>query len=144
MSHQTKIKSIIKDERAAIKAAKKLGFEVLKNQKWRVYSGMSSRKADIVLRHKDCNFDLALIKQDDGTFEMSTDFYRTSRNRRNMTDIIGKKGGIFQRDVNAIAMADKAFGDGWMVDQTMTEEGIIELDCEISNEQLATLGYGGF
>jgi hypothetical protein len=41
-------------------------------------------------------------------------------------------------------MADKAFGDGWMVDQTTTAEGIIELDCEISNEQLATLGYGGF
>lgn len=73
MSHFTTIKTQIKDIEALKSACKEMGLTLLQNTTARGYGG-SSRKGDFVIK-LDGPFDIAVNKQPDTTYGLTTDWW---------------------------------------------------------------------
>lgn len=76
MSHVTTTRSPIPitDRAALISAAKKLGAEVLFNAEARGWGGQMHH-GEIVLRHKDSPYDVALNRNSQGHYEFNADLF---------------------------------------------------------------------
>ena len=77
MSHITKSKTPIplKDRQSLEKAAKKLGCQVLFNTKAIGYQG-AENQGEIVLRHKESPYDVALNRDNLGFYQPEADLFR--------------------------------------------------------------------
>jgi hypothetical protein len=73
MSHFTTIKTQIKDIEALRSACKEMGLTVLQNTTARGYGG-STRQGDFVIKLNG-PFDIALNKQPDNTYDLTTDYW---------------------------------------------------------------------
>ncbi len=73
MSHFTSIQTQIKDIEALREACRELGLELLQNAEARGY-GSTRQRGDFVIRLKG-PYDVALNRQTDGTYGLSTDWW---------------------------------------------------------------------
>lgn len=74
MSHQTTIATQIRDAQALREACKELGVALVENAVARGY-GSQETHGDYVIKLKG-PYDIALTRQADGTFVLSTDWYQ--------------------------------------------------------------------
>jgi hypothetical protein len=74
MSHQTTIATQIRDAQALREACKELGLTLVENADARGY-GSQKTHGDYVIQLKG-PYDIALTRQADGTFVLSTDWYQ--------------------------------------------------------------------
>lgn len=80
MSHWSKIKFQIKSIQALRKASAELGGELVEGSKTvraRGYGG-ALREADYIIKIPNAEYDIAVTKKEDNTFEMQTDFWQGS------------------------------------------------------------------
>jgi hypothetical protein len=132
MSHDTTIKSKVVDAKAIIAAAKALGMTVKENAQWRGYYGKSEDRAEYVLSHKDCPYDLALRRQKDGTYSMTGDFWEhVRRGQKTLSDVIGKNGDAFTQQTNLYQARASVELDGFFVEQTVDQDDVITLTCTL-------------
>lgn len=82
MSHVTRTQSPVplRDRPAIAAAARALGAEVLFDVEARGWDG-STHRGEIVLKHPESSFDVALNKNADGVYEFSADLYDGSVQR---------------------------------------------------------------
>ncbi len=73
MSHFTNIQTQIKDIEALREACRELGLELLQNAEARGY-GSTRQRGELVIRLKG-PYDVALNRQSDGTYGLSTDWW---------------------------------------------------------------------
>lgn len=125
MSHQTKVKTVLTDLAALREAAESLGFtNFQENATWRKYGGQTEEKADLVMSHPEHRFDVGVVKQADGTYTLSTDYYE------NMADTIGQNGQILVQEWTKITAIQAAQLDGFFVEEQKNEQtGTIQLKC---------------
>jgi hypothetical protein len=70
------MKAVINDLPAVQEAAEAMGATVLVNEKARGWSvGRSDKQADLVLRIPDCRFDVAVVRNEDGSYRMEGDLF---------------------------------------------------------------------
>lgn len=113
MSHQTTIKTQIKDLDALKAACEELGLELCENEEQRMYSSRVVRP--LVIKCKG-PYDIAVNKQEDGTYALATDWWgghvaqEVGANFSKLTQLYGvhkatkearKKGYFVTRSVNA-------------------------------------------
>lgn len=125
MSHQTKIKTKLTDLGALKEAAKSLGFtEFREHSTWQGYGGRTSVKADLVMGHPEHSLEIGVVKQKDGTYALSTDFYR------GIGRVIGQGGQILIQEWTKVTAIQAAQLDGFFVEEQKNEQtGTIKLKC---------------
>jgi hypothetical protein len=115
MSHFTKVAQVvIKSKEAFIKAAKELGFEVVKGQ-MRGYRG-ATKDADVVVRKSGCEYDIGLQKNSDGTFEMEADWYGLGGVQDQLSQLTTKH-----------TIKQTFTSQGFMVQEVKQDDGTIKL-----------------
>ena len=113
MSHQVTIQTKISDLHALALACEELGLKLVENGTQRTYSGAVQQP--LVIKCPKAEYDIAASKSVDGTFLLSTDWYRGSvakqvgENYTKLSQIYGvhkatleakKKGYFVTRTVN--------------------------------------------
>lgn len=115
MSHFTKVAhAVIKDKAAFIKAAKELGFSVVKGE-MRGYNG-ATKAAELVVRKPGCMYDIGLQKGEDGTFEMEADWYGLHGVQEELSQLTTKH-----------TITSKYAAQGFMVNEVKQDDGSIKI-----------------
>ncbi|KPK66788.1 MAG: hypothetical protein AMS21_01140 [Gemmatimonas sp. SG8_38_2] len=126
MSHNTRIKTELRDLGCLRKAAKELGFTKFREKSaWAGYGGgMTRNKADLVMSHPSSRYEVGVVKQADGTYTINTDFYG------NIGSIIGADAKILIQEWTKQTAIEAAQFDGFMVEEQVEEHtGTIRLKC---------------
>ena len=76
MSHQITIQTKISDQRALALACEEIGLTLAENAQQRTYSG--SVQKPLVIKCPKADYDIAATKSADGTYMLSTDWWRGS------------------------------------------------------------------
>lgn len=115
MSHQTVIKTKITDEEALASACEQLGLKLQHNAQQRTYSGSVTRS--LVIRCKG-PYDIAATKQQDGTYELSTDWWQGYVEKE-----VGKDYSVLTQEYGIAKMTLEAESVGHYVERTTNEQG---------------------
>jgi hypothetical protein len=116
------MKTKVRNPEAIAAAARKLGFEVLPAGQFRGYYGLAG-KADIILRHPDCKYDVGLVLNRDDSYTITTDFWRYG-NKQSMTDLIGANGSKLIAEVTRHNATEASELEGFFVEDTEDDEFI--------------------
>ena len=76
MSHQITIQTKISDPRALALACEELGLKLAENAQQRTYNGAVQQP--LVIKCPKADYDIAVTKSADGTFQLSTDWWHGS------------------------------------------------------------------
>ena len=78
MSHISQCKTNIQDLDTLQAACEELGFTVLRNSTCKLYYSRQNFKSDLVIRGKGMKYDIGVKQNEDGTYELVTDFFMGS------------------------------------------------------------------
>lgn len=120
MSHFTSIKTAIKDIEALKAAAAALGLNVVEKAKARGYDHQSI-KGDYVIKLKG-PYDIALIKQENGTYEIVTDWWNGHVEKE-----VGKNAGQLLQNYGIVCAMNVAKEKGMHVEHEKLENGTIRI-----------------
>ncbi|MEK5071703.1 DUF1257 domain-containing protein [Sporosarcina sp. FSL K6-1508] len=120
MSHFTSIKTSIKDIESLKVAAQSLGLIVVENQKARGYMGQKI-KGDYVIKLKG-PYDIALIKQASGTYEIVTDWWNG-----HVAKEVGPNGGQLLQNYGVVCAMKIAKERGLEVQHEKLKDGSIRI-----------------
>lgn len=117
MSHFTTIKTQIRDAEALRAACAELGLELIPNAEARGYYTQTT-KGDFVIRLKG-PYDVALNRQPDGTFAMTTDWFNGDVERE-----VGPNFGKLTQFYAVNKATAEARKKGWTVQRKQVGESI--------------------
>ena len=127
MSHWTKIKFQIKSIDALKLASAELGCELVAGQDARGYGGQK-RKADYTIKVPNAEYDVAVVKDINGNFELETDFWGGS-----VASVLGKDMDLLKQSYSVNTAEIEAQKLGHSVHRELMENGNIKLHLTIGN-----------
>ena len=122
MSHFTKLSLEIKNIKALILAAEKMGLKVEENAKARGWQG-NRLKADYVIRG-DAGYDVAVQKKANGSYELVADW---SMMNSSFKKIVGPNGGLLVQNYGVACVAELAEEQNMNTEFELVEDGTIRL-----------------